>query len=399
MSRLSLIVTSFDVGPWIEQALHSAARVLRPGDELIVVDDASRDGGPARIRGFGHSGLLAPGVAFDPVLLGCNTPGGVGPAANIGLAAASGDIVAFLDGDDWLEPDGFNAARARFETLLSGPEAADVLIANYTEWQEGLNAARLPADAGLWHDAETLTGEAARERALEMIAVPWRKLYRRGFLEENALRFPEGNFFFEDNPFHWAVCRAARGIAFHDRVICRHRVARPGQTMASSGTELLAFFTHFRTIMAGIGWHERRARVLASRWLAQNMCWHMERLRLDAIGPWVSAARDALADVPARSWRREVLPHFDDWASEILQAIRDGRTDRAERRIMAIALTRQETHMEQRLQTLQAEIDQLREELERNRTADPEAVAQDAAREAGLLQQFEALRRAALSSE
>lgn len=398
MSRLSLIVTSFDVGPWIEQALHSAAQVLRPGDELIVVDDASRDDGPARIRGFGHSGLLAPGVAFDPILLGCNTPGGVGPAANIGLSAASGDIVAFLDGDDWLEPEGFNATRARFETLLAGPEPSDVLIANYTEWQEELNAARAPADAGLWHEAEALTGEAARERALEMIAVPWRKLYRRGFLEEKALRFPEGDFFFEDNPFHWAVCRAARGIAFHDRVLCRHRVARPGQTMASCGTELLAFFTHYRTIMAGIGWHERRARVLASKWLAQNMCWHMERLRLDAIGPWVSAAQDTLKRVPARSWRRDVLPHYDSWASEILQAIRDGRPDQAERRIMAIALARQEDHMEQRLRALQTEIGHLRVELEQCRTTDPEAIAQNADRVAKLLQKFEILRRTALSS-
>ncbi|MCP1170386.1 glycosyltransferase family 2 protein [Limimaricola sp. ASW11-118] len=391
MSRLSLIVTSFDVGPWIEAALQGAARVLRPGDELIVVDDASRDDSSTRIRAFGQSGQLAPGVAFRPVLLGRNTPGGVGPAANIGMSLAQGEILAFLDGDDWLDPEGFDVVRDRFEEALSGPAPLDLLIANYTEWHEGLNAPRLPADAGLWHGVETLADEDARSRALEMIAVPWRKLYRRDFIETHGLRFPEGDFFFEDNPFHWAVCRAAIRIAFHDRVLCRHRIARPGQTMASSGPELLAFFTHFRTIMAGIGRREYHARVLALRWLAQNMCWHMERMRLDTIIPWIDAAREALADVPARLWRREVLPHYDAWAREILQAIREDRLDLAERRIMAIACARNARQAEQQFQSLQGEIDRLRAdlaEIQGNATAtDPDETDR-------LLQEFERLRHA-----
>jgi glycosyltransferase involved in cell wall biosynthesis len=395
MTRLSLIVTSFDVGPWIDGALHGTARVLRPGDELIVVDDASRDDGPVRIRGFAQSGQLAPGVDCRPILLGRNTPGGVGPAANIGLRAAQGDIVAFLDGDDWLDVEGFNAARDRFEALMGASDPVDILIANYTEWHEERNAACPPADAGLWDGAETLSGEAARERALEMIAVPWRKLYRRRFLEAHALRFPEGDFFFEDNPFHWAVCRAASGITFHDRALCYHRVARPGQTMASSGPELLAFFTHYQTIMSGIGWRERQARILALRWLAQNMRWHMERLRLDAIGPWISTARETLSGVSGRLWRDEVLVHHDIWSREILQGLRDGRTDMADRRLMAIALSRQEKETTRRLQAFQEEIGRLRAELAQVTAAAARPVISDTAQ---LVQEFESLRHTALAS-
>lgn len=360
MSKLSLIVTSFDVGPWITAALDSAARVLRPGDELIVVDDASRDDGPGQIRAFGGAGKLPPGVAFRPILLGCNTPGGVGPAANIGLAAARGGIVAFLDGDDWIEADGFNAARDRFEAGLSEETPADILIANYLEWHEAGGHDRRPADAGRWHGAEALAGLEARDRALSLIAVPWRKLYRRDFLEAERLRFPEGDFFFEDNPFHWAVIRAAQRILFCDRVICRHRIARPGQTMASRGTELLAFFTHYDTITADLGRREHALRLQAMRWLVGNMTWHMERLAPSAIGAWVAAAHRAVSGFPRRDWRDDLRSSLVAWVAELLDMIRVGDLTKAETRLLAMATARQDAHLKHQLNVIQGEIADLR---------------------------------------
>ena len=38
---------------------------------------------------------------------------------------------------------------------------------------------------------------------------------------------------------------AAESIGVFRDVVCHHRVNRPGQTMASTGRELLAFFDHF----------------------------------------------------------------------------------------------------------------------------------------------------------
>ena len=365
MSTLSLIVTTFDVGPWVEAALDSAARVLRPGDELIVVDDASRDDGPGKIRAFGASGRLAPGVAFRPILLGRNTPGGVGPAANIGLAAARSEIVAFLDGDDWLEVAGFLAARDRFEAALTEAVPADILIANYLEWHEAGGHQRLPADAGRWKGVTALTGTNARDQALSMIAVPWRKLYRRAFLEDHRLRFPEGDFFFEDNPFHWAVLRAANRILFCDRVICLHRIARPGQTMASKGTELLAFFTHYETITAGMGWRDHALRLRAMRWLVGNLTWHMERLAPSAIGPWVAAAHCALSAFSRRDWVREIRPSLEPWVAELLDMIRTGAPNRAETRLLAMATARREAHLEHQLDVVRHELAQLRDSLAR----------------------------------
>ncbi|MGR3590569.1 MAG: glycosyltransferase family 2 protein [Limimaricola soesokkakensis] len=389
MTTLSLIVTSFDVGPWIDEALDSAARVLRSGDELIVVDDGSRDDSSAKIRNFGVSGRLALGVAYRPILLGCNSPGGVGPAANIGLAAAQGDIVAFLDGDDCLEPDEFDTARRRLEASLIETVPIDILIANYTQWHEGHRQESQPSDAHRWQNAEALTDQAARDRALQMIAVPWRKLYRRNFLEAHNLRFPEGDFFFEDNPFHWKVCCAARRIVFHDRVICRHRIARPGQTMTSQGKELLAFFTHYQTITKLLGWREIRLKTLAMCWLVENMCWHMERLSPVALGVWTMAARNALKGFPERRWRQDVAPRFDDWAVEILNLIRKNKLVQAEQRLFALALARQQQHSDHRANALQTEVDRLRDDLARVASGQSDT-------HRSLIEDFERLRREVL---
>lgn len=320
---ISFIVTTYNIRPYIERCLQSVAQVARPGDEVILIDDGSDDGTLEIVQAFAALRPFAENVAFRPIYLGTNTMGGVGIGANIGLAEATRETVFFVDGDDRIDPEGFVRARAHWAL-----HPTDILFTNYLEFDQAADRTKHPADAQRWAAVDnSLPLDLQRAQALGMIAVPWRKFYRRDFLEQHNLRFPEGDFFFEDNPFHWAVSLAAESIGFVNAVTCHHRINRPGQTMASTGVELAAFFIHFRTILGGIAPDDRAAKVAAGRWLLNNITWHMGRLSASARYRYAMAAWQALQVIPDDLWQQLEALDADKSIWPVANRLRRGDVD------------------------------------------------------------------------
>ena len=89
---VSVLIDTFNHERFIEEAVVSVLEQDFAGSEteILVVDDGSTDRTPEILRKF------APRVR---VLTKAN--GGQGSAFNAGIAEARGEIVAFLDGDDW----------------------------------------------------------------------------------------------------------------------------------------------------------------------------------------------------------------------------------------------------------------------------------------------------------
>lgn len=295
---ISFIITTFNIAPYILQCLESLKPCLMPGDQVILVDDGSTDGTDDVVRAFIAQEGLGPDVLWTPVWLGVNTIGGVGIAGNIGLDHVLRDTVFFVDGDDYLIPQEFLLARLEYERAPS-----DIHFTDYLEFDQQKQETKRPADHHKWDRLVTSTASEQRLlAAVDMIAVPWRKFYSTAFLRQNNIRYPEGDFFFEDNPFHWRVCMAARSIGASHRVTCHHRINRPGQTMASTGGELAAFFTHFQTILSDIPAPRADLRVQAGKWLLNNMSWHLQRLMPSAFTGYATQAHKALALIADTDW-------------------------------------------------------------------------------------------------
>ncbi|MCE6967238.1 glycosyltransferase family 2 protein [Cereibacter sphaeroides] len=294
---VSFIVTSYNIAPYIGQCLDSLRPCLRPGDQLVLVDDGSTDETVEMVErmaagGFGHD------IEWTPVWLGTNTIGGVGIPGNIGLNHVRRDTVFFVDGDDYLLPEAFLRARADYEA-----NPTDIRFTDYLEYDDQKRQTKAPADAHRWAGLNrAMSPKETQLAALGLIAVPWRKFYRTEFLRRHRICYPEGDFFFEDNPFHWQVCTLAQSIAFSRIVVCHHRINRPGQTMASTGLELAAFFTHFRTIMSMLPAGRADLRQQAVRWLLGNMSWHVERLKPQALFGYAREAHAAVKLVSDADW-------------------------------------------------------------------------------------------------
>lgn len=91
---VSVIIPTYNRAHLVSRAIRSALANILPGDDIIVVDDASTDRTAEVVRAFG-----------PPVRYIKAAHGGAGWARNVGLQHAQGDLVAFLDSDDEWRPD------------------------------------------------------------------------------------------------------------------------------------------------------------------------------------------------------------------------------------------------------------------------------------------------------
>lgn len=103
----SVVIPTLNRSGMVRRAIESAAGQVGEEAEIIVVDDGSSAEEAARI---------ADHVAEFPTakLITMPKSGGAPRARNAGVAAASGEIIAFLDSDDWWKPERLSRHRAAF---------------------------------------------------------------------------------------------------------------------------------------------------------------------------------------------------------------------------------------------------------------------------------------------
>jgi|GEM_PF-1470548 len=93
MLKISAIIPAYNAEAFILEAIRSIEAQTYPIDEIIVVDDGSKDGTVAKVEQYGSK----------RVKLVRKPNGGSASARNLGIQVACGDVIAFLDADDqWL---------------------------------------------------------------------------------------------------------------------------------------------------------------------------------------------------------------------------------------------------------------------------------------------------------
>jgi glycosyltransferase involved in cell wall biosynthesis len=193
---LSVLIDTYNHERYIEQAVASAIEQDFPASEyeIVVVDDGSADRTPEIVRKF------APRVR-----LLSKKNGGQASAFNAGFAELRGDVVAFLDGDDWFAKGKLTAV---MNALEKEPEATGVGHGHY-EVREGTKEVRACASGGtkFLHLATPEAALDAREhwRSLLMGALT----IRRKALEQ-VIPIPEVLIFSADGPIQ--VTAMAAGV-------------------------------------------------------------------------------------------------------------------------------------------------------------------------------------------
>lgn len=95
--RFSVVMPLYNKASHVRAAIGSALAQTVPAHEILVIDNGSADGGRALVAAMDDPRIR---------LLDLPTPGPGGYAGrNVGIRAAQGDWIAFLDADDLWQPD------------------------------------------------------------------------------------------------------------------------------------------------------------------------------------------------------------------------------------------------------------------------------------------------------
>jgi len=105
MSRplASILINNYNYARFLDEAIDSALSQNYPSKEIIVVDDGSTDNSREIISRYG--------ARIIPIF---KENGGQASAFNAGVARCQGDILCFLDSDDFFHPDKLERVAAAF---------------------------------------------------------------------------------------------------------------------------------------------------------------------------------------------------------------------------------------------------------------------------------------------
>lgn len=224
MPRFSVIVPTFGVAGRLSQALDSVLTQSFADVELIPVCD-----GPDAPAAAVAAGYAARDARVAPV----HSPpsGGLSGARNAGIAAATGTYVLFLDGDDELAPGALGALDAGL------PDGVDVLYFGHQRVH--------------WWEGEPSTPPLDQAPEVLGVHVPaWSAAYRRAFLHERELGFPEGHF--TDVGWGGLVTVAAERTAVLRTVCVRHRLRRQGSRLNAPGEHHLDLLDQVERVLVEV---------------------------------------------------------------------------------------------------------------------------------------------------
>lgn len=220
-STISVIVPAFNIEAYLPRCVESILAQTYDNLEIVIVNDGSSDG----------TGVVADSYAVQDSRIRVihKENGGVTSARLKGIEESKGDWVAFVDGDDYTEPE-------MFERLLKNATShgADIahcgyrmVFPNRTDWYYGTGKlTQQPGKQGLYDFLESKFVEPG------LVC----KLYRRKLFDGLASWMDRTIRINEDYLMNAFLFRKAT-MSVHEDICPYHYILRKGSTMISHFNE------------------------------------------------------------------------------------------------------------------------------------------------------------------
>lgn len=243
---ISVIVPVYNIEDYIEKCIESLINQTYSNLEIILVNDGSTD----------ESGDICERYAKQDVRIVVlhKQNGGLSDARNYAMDKAKGELIAFVDGDDWIHPQMYELMYVTMKL-----KNADIVTCSFEQHDEGF-AEKHYRQENL--DIKLLTGGEALCDIETPLVVAWNKLYRREIIAD--IRYPKGKLHEDEYVIHRIFYKCAR-IAVIDRPLYFYTI-REGSIVSLMTTQRidnsLEAFRDRVDFSYDMGWNEVMPAVL-----------------------------------------------------------------------------------------------------------------------------------------
>lgn len=218
--KVSVIIPVYNVEGFLEECVHSVLSQTYKNYEVILVDDGSAD----------SSGEICDSYAkYENVKVIHKENGGLSSARNAGMAIADGDLLFFVDSDDYISKDSLEIM-----TNIYIDTNADVVVAHFSHKEEDL--ARRKESAPVVIDGQKALKWLLQERISPSASA---KLYKAEMFHD--IRFPEG-MIYEDYATIPKIVGEAETVAITDTCVYFYRENPQSITGVAFSAKRMQFF-------------------------------------------------------------------------------------------------------------------------------------------------------------
>lgn len=271
---LSLIIIGRDVDLYVADCLESVANSDTRDYEVVFVDDGSVDETPRIVESFRQR---LPALT----VLRHAEPKGLAGARNSGLHVVDGDLVSFLDGDDWLGPHAITEmSRALRET------DADFLRVDHVRVD---GTKRSVHRAPEWRREEVLdprTGIGSPARP-SMVDYPytWAGAFQRRLLEQGLLDQDPNLKTAEDRPWIWRLHLRAASYVVSGQLGHFYRRGIPHSLSQTGDERQLDYLKAFASVLDIVQGDRQAAEILTKAWIQFLAVAHSHIARESRLSP------------------------------------------------------------------------------------------------------------------
>lgn len=221
MVKVSVVIPVYNVENYLEDCLNSIVNQTLTDIEIICINDGSTDNSQEILEIYAKKD--------ERISVYTQKNQGHAVATNRGMTYATGEYLYLMDSDDIIKDNAL-------ELTYKKAKETDVDFVIF-------KAINYDNQKGEYYETQSYSMKEIHRRTQDkvfryddvmdlifiMSVTPWSKLYKRQFIEDNNILFPEG-LIFDDNVFFWDVLFSADKMIFLDEFLFTRRFYKTSST-------------------------------------------------------------------------------------------------------------------------------------------------------------------------